>query len=122
MQNPAPENAELEEGLLQCRETASQVARVSRTLKPVFGLRTICVYGGGDGAAQLQALEEAPHIVVATPGRLLELLKSSSLPAGMCSACVPLCLEAIFVAVSTNLARVWGLSQLTSFCRAHQDP
>lgn len=70
------------EGVHGDRETATQVASVSRSLKPFFGIRTACVFGGGDRAAQLEALQKQPHVLVATPGRLLDFLNSSEYSLG----------------------------------------
>lgn len=47
------------------------------------GCRTICITGGTDKSKQVSWLQEkAPHTVVATPGRLLDLIDDNSLSLG----------------------------------------
>lgn len=55
------------------RELALQIASVLRSLaesKP--GIRIATIYGGESIDKQLASLRNAPHIIVATPGRLLD--------------------------------------------------
>ncbi len=59
--------------LLPTRELAQQVGRVVESLGAGFGVATI--YGGVEYAAQREALVGSPQIVVATPGRLEDLLE-----------------------------------------------
>jgi hypothetical protein len=69
--------------LAPTRELAAQVAGVCRALKRrCGGLRAACVTGGADREAQVEALGRAPHIVVATPGRLLDLVDAGQLSLG----------------------------------------
>ena len=46
------------------------------------GLRSVCVTGGVEKDRQVAALEKLPHIVVATPGRLLDLIDDGHLSLG----------------------------------------
>lgn len=41
-------------------------------------IRTTVVVGGMDMMAQMISLNKRPHVVVATPGRLVDLLNESS--------------------------------------------
>jgi ATP-dependent RNA helicase RhlE len=56
------------------RELASQIAQSFRTYGRNTGLRTALVYGGVPKHPQARALSRGTDILVATPGRLLDLL------------------------------------------------
>jgi DEAD/DEAH box helicase len=58
------------------------VAGVCRSLRKRFGVRSACVHGGVDAEPQVAALAKGPRIVVATPGRLLDLLDRGALSLG----------------------------------------
>lgn len=65
--------------LCPTRELADQVANELRRLArflPNIKILTLC--GGQPFAAQRDSLQHAPHIIVATPGRLLEHLQKST--------------------------------------------
>ena len=47
-----------------------------------------CVYGGASAAPQLRQLANAPAVVVATPGRLAELLNMGLVKLNGCTAVV----------------------------------
>lgn len=76
--------------LLPTRELAQQVSRVFNSLRRYTGLRGLCVTGGGVGAeVHRQALQEkAPHVLIATPGRLLDLMEHHAVHLGMCVFCI----------------------------------
>ncbi|SHN31907.1 DEAD/DEAH box helicase [Gracilibacillus kekensis] len=57
------------------RELAIQVSEEMHKLAKFKGLRTLPVYGGQHMERQIRALKDGPHIVVATPGRLLDHLR-----------------------------------------------
>ncbi|WP_066187474.1 MULTISPECIES: DEAD/DEAH box helicase [Gracilibacillus] len=57
------------------RELAIQVAEELHKLGKIKGVRTLPVYGGQHMERQIRALKDRPHIVVATPGRLLDHLR-----------------------------------------------
>lgn len=60
--------------LVPTRELASQIYYEIKKFGDIFKIRVACVYGG-TGKYEMQiALQEAPEIVVATPGRLIDLL------------------------------------------------
>jgi ATP-dependent RNA helicase DeaD len=60
--------------LVPTRELARQVWQDAETLFGDSGLRTVAVYGGVGYGAQVEALKGGAHIVVGTPGRVLDHL------------------------------------------------
>ncbi|GIU31211.1 DEAD/DEAH box helicase [Shewanella schlegeliana] len=67
--------------LVPTRELAQQVSdsfmRYSQLIKP--NLKTLAVYGGVSTNVQMQSLRGGADIVVATPGRLIDLISSNAL-------------------------------------------
>eukprot|EP00303_Exanthemachrysis_gayraliae_P007370 CAMPEP_0206002428 /NCGR_PEP_ID=MMETSP1464-20131121/2726_1 /ASSEMBLY_ACC=CAM_ASM_001124 /TAXON_ID=119497 /ORGANISM="Exanthemachrysis gayraliae, Strain RCC1523" /LENGTH=550 /DNA_ID=CAMNT_0053375767 /DNA_START=57 /DNA_END=1705 /DNA_ORIENTATION=+ len=61
--------------LAPTRELASQIHAESRKFCYCTGLATVVVYGGADIRDQLRQLERGSDMVVATPGRLVDLLE-----------------------------------------------
>lgn len=53
---------------IQCQAVAAEFGRSSR-------LRSTCIYGGASKGPQIRDLERGSEIVVATPGRLIDLLE-----------------------------------------------
>lgn len=69
--------------LLPTRELAQQVASVCRHIKKHCGvLRTSCLTGGSDKGKQIDSLKRGPHIIIATPGRLVDLLEEGNVNLG----------------------------------------
>ena len=60
--------------LVPTRELARQVQRDAEMLWGDTGFRTVAVYGGVGYGPQIDALKAGAHLVVATPGRALDLL------------------------------------------------
>jgi superfamily II DNA/RNA helicase len=60
--------------LVPTRELAVQVTDVLRPLVAARNLRLVAVYGGALMSKQIAALEAGAEIVVATPGRLIDLI------------------------------------------------
>ncbi len=60
--------------LVPTRELASQVDEVLLQFGRGFGLRTAVVVGGASMPMQTKAFQRNPHIVIATPGRLIDHL------------------------------------------------
>jgi ATP-dependent RNA helicase DeaD len=62
------------QGLVLCptRELALQVQEELVKLGSHRGIRSVAIYGGDSYKRQFAALQQNPHIVVATPGRLLD--------------------------------------------------
>lgn len=65
--------------LVPTRELAKQVAGEAEILAADTGVRTIAVYGGVSYEPQLQAFEQGAHLIVGTPGRVLDHLLKRSL-------------------------------------------
>ncbi len=60
--------------LVPTRELATQVAEEARTLAGDLGLRVVSVYGGTSYKPQIEAFQQGAHLVVGTPGRVLDHL------------------------------------------------
>ena len=65
--------------LVPTRELALQVATEAELLGRTTGVRSIAVYGGVGYRAQLDAFKAGAHIVIGTPGRILDHLLRRSL-------------------------------------------
>uniref|UniRef100_A0A6Q2Z5X6 Probable ATP-dependent RNA helicase DDX49 n=1 Tax=Esox lucius TaxID=8010 RepID=A0A6Q2Z5X6_ESOLU len=63
--------------LTPTRELAYQIAEQFRVLGKPMGLRDCIIVGGMDMIKQALELSKKPHIVVATPGRLADHIRSS---------------------------------------------
>lgn len=61
--------------LLPTRELAMQVEETMRKLGGKFGVRTALVIGGASMNVQTNALRGNPHVIIATPGRLIDHLQ-----------------------------------------------
>ncbi|XP_051828253.1 probable ATP-dependent RNA helicase DDX49 isoform X1 [Antechinus flavipes] len=64
--------------LTPTRELAYQIAEQFRVLGKPLGLKECIIVGGMDMVAQALELSRKPHVVIATPGRLADHLRSSS--------------------------------------------
>jgi len=60
------------------RELAFQIADQFAVLGAPLNVRTAVIVGGMDMMAQAIELERRPHVVVATPGRMVDHLRSTS--------------------------------------------
>lgn len=60
--------------MLPTRELANQVAQEITTLGKNRGVRVLPVYGGVGYGPQIEALEAGVHVIVGTPGRILDHL------------------------------------------------
>lgn len=60
--------------LVPTRELARQVSGEAEKLRIGSGVRTVAVYGGVGYGPQLEALRKGAHLVVGTPGRILDHL------------------------------------------------
>uniref|UniRef100_A0A0N8BTU9 RNA helicase n=1 Tax=Daphnia magna TaxID=35525 RepID=A0A0N8BTU9_9CRUS len=60
------------------RELAQQIEREVAKF-PWKGIKCLCVYGGGDRRQQIGAVSAGVEIVVATPGRLYDLMQAGAL-------------------------------------------
>jgi len=65
--------------LLPTRELALQVNEVLQSVGKKLGLRTAVVIGGASSHQQIQTMRRNPHIIISTPGRLIDHLKQKNL-------------------------------------------
>ncbi len=68
--------------LTPTRELAHQVAEEAKLLAGDAGVRTAVVYGGVAYGPQIQAFRQGAHLVVGTPGRILDHLLKRNLSFG----------------------------------------
>lgn len=62
--------------LVPTRELAQQVLTVSTEFAYASGMRSMCFYGGSPRGPQLRDLNRGAEICIATPGRLIDFMKS----------------------------------------------
>lgn len=63
--------------LAPTRELADQISKAFEALGSTIAVRTALIVGGMDMVSQAIALGKKPHIVIATPGRLLDHLENT---------------------------------------------
>ncbi len=68
--------------ILPTRELALQVDEMLRKIGKGIGLRTAVLIGGASMDRQIQALRNKPHVIIATPGRLLDHLDQRMIKLG----------------------------------------
>ncbi len=61
--------------LTPTRELAIQITVEAKKLAPAVGANVLATYGGQDVESQIKKLRGATHVVIATPGRLLDHLR-----------------------------------------------
>src|SRR5262245_10050230 len=66
--------------LVPTRELANQVAEEVATIGRPSGLRCLPIYGGVGYARQIEGIELGAHVIVGTPGRILDHLGARRLP------------------------------------------
>jgi ATP-dependent RNA helicase DBP3 len=64
--------------LAPTRELAMQIQETFETNKKYTNVRSVCIYGGVPKGDQVRALKQGVDIVVATPGRLLDLMNDGA--------------------------------------------
>ncbi|KAJ5079902.1 atp-dependent RNA helicase ddx5-related [Anaeramoeba ignava] len=62
--------------LAPTRELAKQIKEVCDEFGSVVGIHNACVYGGIPKIHQIDELRRNPHVIIATPGRLIDFLDS----------------------------------------------
>ena len=67
------------------RELAQQTEAVSRRFGSALGLNTVCVFGGASRNFQINQLRKRVDLVVATPGRMIDLLECGATDLSQCS-------------------------------------
>lgn len=68
--------------LTPTRELAVQVAEELNRIGQHKGIRTLPIYGGQDISRQIRALKNRPHIIVGTPGRLMDHMRRRTVRLG----------------------------------------
>ncbi len=68
--------------LLPTRELAVQVEETLHKLAGTLGLRTALVIGGTNIRPQIKRLRAKPHVIVATPGRLIDHVEQKNVSLG----------------------------------------
>ena len=65
--------------LAPTRELGKQIAEQLSTFgKYLDKVNTLCVYGGASISTQIKALKKTQHVIIATPGRLIDLINRKS--------------------------------------------
>ena len=76
---------DLESDAIQCviiaptRELAIQIRSVAKDLSEIIPVQSLAAYGGQDVLAQLHKLQNKIHLVIGTPGRILDHLRRGSI-------------------------------------------
>jgi len=68
--------------LAPTRELAQQIEQVAEKFGACMDIKTVTVFGGVPKPPQAKALRSGPHLVVATPGRLMDLMEDGSVKLG----------------------------------------
>lgn len=82
---PVFENISLDKSCIQAliitptRELAIQIDNVALKLKEAKDINILAAYGGKDIGSQLKKLKKNVHMIIATPGRLLDLIERKSI-------------------------------------------
>lgn len=61
--------------LAPTRELSLQIYSEAKKFGKVYNINVVCTYGGGSKWEQSKALEQGAEVVVATPGRLIDMVK-----------------------------------------------
>ncbi|XP_025093401.1 LOW QUALITY PROTEIN: ATP-dependent RNA helicase DDX42-like [Pomacea canaliculata] len=64
--------------LAPTRELSQQIYQEAKKFGKVFNIKVVCAYGGGSMWEQTKACQEGAEIIVATPGRLIDLVKKKA--------------------------------------------
>jgi len=65
--------------LVPTRELAQQVAVIAEEFGSLLNVRHACIYGGAPKLPQIRLLERGAEIVIATPGRLIDILEAGKI-------------------------------------------
>lgn len=90
--------------LTPTRELAYQLSEQFLAIGKPLGLTTATIVGGMDMLTQAQELERRPHVIVATPGRLCDLLRSDGVGIGKLSRVRTLVLDEADRMLTTTFA------------------
>jgi len=71
--------------LAPTRELSIQIYNEAKKFGKIYNIHVVCCYGGGNKYEQSKALEEGAEIVVATPGRMIDMIKMKATNLMRCS-------------------------------------
>lgn len=71
--------------LAPTRELARQIEHVAKDFAKLLNIRCVCIYGGAHRGRQAELLQSGVDIVIATPGRLNDFLKSNTTNLSRCT-------------------------------------
>ncbi|MGI9874856.1 DEAD/DEAH box helicase [Vibrio chagasii] len=74
--------------IVPTRELASQVTESLQPIATTLSIKTVTLTGGINADEQQQQLSTAPQLAIATPGRLLALIKNGELELAQCTSLV----------------------------------
>lgn len=60
------------------RELAMQIHSECKKFTKVFGIKSVCVYGGTGISEQIAELKRGCEIIVCTPGRMIDMLAANN--------------------------------------------
>lgn len=61
--------------LAPTRELSLQIYNEAKKFGKIYNIHVVCCYGGGSKWEQSKDLEKCPEIIVATPGRMIDMVK-----------------------------------------------
>lgn len=61
--------------LAPTRELSIQIYNEAKKFGKVYNINVVCCYGGGSKWEQSKALEQGAEVIVATPGRMIDMVK-----------------------------------------------
>ena len=61
--------------LAPTRELATQIAAMIRSYSKFMNIKILCIHGGRNMQRQVSLLSRPTHVIIATPGRLLDLIR-----------------------------------------------
>lgn len=84
MMDKIDSNKEFLQGLIitPTRELAIQITQVAKMLAPARNIQILAAYGGQDVEQQVHKLKKGIHLVIATPGRLLDHIRRENIEVG----------------------------------------
>lgn len=71
--------------LAPTRELSIQIYNEAKKFSKVYNIQVVCCYGGGNKYEQSKALEAGAEICVATPGRMIDMIKMKATNLLRCS-------------------------------------
>ena len=96
------------------RELAFQIAEQFAVLGAALNVRTAVIVGGMDMIAQALELNTLPHIIIATPGRIVDHLRSSNGEWNLSRVKFLVCTVGMYL-VKTSNNRIRSLMKLIGF-------